>query len=69
MATLLIQTESVPLRVNLPTIAPISAATFYELCRVNPELRLERTATGEVIIRSPTASDTGNRNLNAGIYR
>lgn len=63
MATLLIHTESVPLRVNLPAIAPISAATFYELCRLNPELRLERTATGEVIIMSPTASDTGNRNL------
>ncbi|WP_448563019.1 Uma2 family endonuclease [Trichothermofontia sp.] len=63
MATLLIQTDFAPLKVNLPTIAPISEATFHELCRVNPELRLERTATGEVIIMSPTAADTGNRNF------
>ncbi len=36
--------------------------TFYELCRQNPELRLERTAKGEVIVMPPTGGETGSRN-------
>jgi Uma2 family endonuclease len=35
---------------------------FYELCRQNPDLRLERTSDGEVIIMPPTGWETGNRN-------
>jgi Uma2 family endonuclease len=36
---------------------------FFELCLANPDLRLERTATGEVIIMAPAGSETGARNL------
>lgn len=36
--------------------------TFYELCRQNPELRLERTAKGGVIVMPPTGGETGSRN-------
>lgn len=36
--------------------------TFYELCRQNPDLRLERTAKGEVIVIPPTGWETGNAN-------
>lgn len=36
--------------------------TFYELCRQNPDLRLERTAKGEVIVMPPTGGETGSRN-------
>ncbi|MBW4442570.1 MAG: Uma2 family endonuclease [Plectolyngbya sp. WJT66-NPBG17] len=35
---------------------------FYEFCQVNRDLRIERTATGEVIVMPPVFSDTGNRN-------
>jgi len=35
---------------------------FYELCKQNPNLRLERTAEGEVIVMPPTGWETGNRN-------
>ncbi|NJK74240.1 MAG: Uma2 family endonuclease [Microcoleus sp. SU_5_6] len=62
MTTLLIQTESVPLTVNLPAIESMTVEQFYEFCRVNRDLRIERTASGEVIIMSPVFSDTGNRN-------
>jgi len=34
---------------------------FWELCVSNPEMRLERTAKGEVIFMPPAASDTGMR--------
>jgi Uma2 family endonuclease len=32
---------------------------FLGLCRDNPDLRLELTANGELIVMSPTGSDTG----------
>ncbi len=62
MTTLLIQTQNVPLTVNLPAIKSMSVEQFYEFCLANRDLRIERTATGEVIIMSPAFSDTGNRN-------
>ena len=62
MTTLLIQTESIPLTINLPAIAHMTHEQFYEFCQVNQDLRIERTATGEVIIMPPAFSDTGNRN-------
>lgn len=45
---------------------------FYELVRQNPDLRLERTAEGEVIVMPPTGWETGNKNaeinLQLGIW-
>jgi Uma2 family endonuclease len=64
MTTLLIQTESYPLTVNLPAIAPMSHEQFYEFCLANRDLRIERTTNGDVVIMSPAFSDTGNRNFN-----
>ena len=63
MTTLLIQTPSVPLTVNFPALKSISVEQFYEFCLANRDLRIERTASGEVIIMSPAFSDTGNRNM------
>lgn len=67
MTTLLIQTESIPLTVNLPAIAPMTEQQFYEFCRANRDLRIERTASGEVLIMPPAFSDTGNRNFNIAV--
>jgi Uma2 family endonuclease len=36
---------------------------LFELCRVNRDLRIERTAEGELIVMSPTGGATGNRNF------
>lgn len=63
MTTLLIQTENIPLTVNLPSPISMNFEQFCEFCQANPELRIERTALGEVIIMPPAFSDTGNRNL------
>jgi Uma2 family endonuclease len=35
---------------------------FYALCRENPELRIERTANGKIIVMPPTTSETGRYN-------
>jgi Uma2 family endonuclease len=64
MTTLLIQTDSAPLTVNFPAIVKMTQAQFHEFCQANQELRIERTAQGEVIIMPPAFSDTGNRNFN-----
>lgn len=41
--------------------APINRLSddeFFELCRLNPELRLERTAQHDIMFRSPAGSDS-----------
>lgn len=63
MATLLIQTEPIPLTLNLPETEPMTDEQFYKFCAVNRELRIERSASGDVIVMPPTFSETGNRNL------
>ena len=60
MTTLLIQTDSIPLTIQ---IAPMNREQFYAFCRANRDLRIERSATGEVVIMPPVFSDTGNRNI------
>ena len=35
---------------------------FYEFCCANPDLRIERTADGEIVIMPPTGFETGYRN-------
>jgi Uma2 family endonuclease len=50
------------LTLNLNSIIHLSDEQFYDLCAKNPELKLERTATGELIIMSPTGGETGKRN-------
>jgi Uma2 family endonuclease len=47
---------------NLESVIELSDEQFYQLCRRNPDLRFERSATGELIIMSPTGGETGNRN-------
>ncbi len=41
---------------------PMDDAQFFEFCMKNPELRIERSAQGEIIIKPPTGFETGYRN-------
>ncbi len=46
--------------------APINRLSddeFFELCRLNPELRLERTAQHDIMFRSPAGSDSSESSL------
>lgn len=36
---------------------------FFELCQINRELRLERTAIGDIIVMAPAGGETSNRNI------
>ncbi|NDJ17349.1 Uma2 family endonuclease [Myxacorys almedinensis] len=63
MTTLLIQTEHILLTVSFPALEQMTPEQFYQFCQANRDLRIERTAQGEVMIMPPAFSDTGNRNV------
>lgn len=41
----------------------MNADSFFDFCQLNSHLRIERSATGKLIIMSPASSETGNRNF------
>lgn len=53
MTRLLIQTQSAPLTVDFPSLVQMTNEQFYEFCQANRDLRIERTASGEVVIMPP----------------
>ncbi|MGC1306023.1 MAG: Uma2 family endonuclease [Phormidesmis sp.] len=70
MTNLLIKSEPTSLAVDISAIlsqAKMTTAQFYAFCGANPELRIERTAAGEVIVMPPAFSDTGNRNFEISV--
>ncbi|MBC7822782.1 MAG: Uma2 family endonuclease [Candidatus Parcubacteria bacterium] len=50
------------LTIQLNSVIDLTDEQFYSLCQANREVRFERTTIGELIIMSPTGSETGNRN-------
>jgi len=62
-----IATDS-PIRIQ--PVRPLSDEEFYSFCVANPDLRIERTAEGEIVIMPPTGFETSNRNagLTAQLY-
>jgi Uma2 family endonuclease len=59
-----------PLVIKLEPVIKMTAEDFARLCQLNPELRLELTAKGEVVALSPAGGETSNRNfaLSAAFY-
>ena len=49
-----------PLKLNVQR-AELTEEQFMRLCQENPELRIELTAKGELVIMPPTGSETGWR--------
>jgi len=47
---------------NLDALGGLDEAHFVQLCRDNPDLKLERTAGGELIVMAPTGGETGRFN-------
>ena len=50
------------LTVHMPASTQLTDDQFYDLCRANAELRIERTVKGELIFMPPTGGETGKRN-------
>lgn len=51
-----------PTPVYIPKTLRVSDEQFLKLTAANPELRMERAVTGELIVMPPTGSETGNYN-------
>jgi Uma2 family endonuclease len=54
-----------PLQVDLKHVC-LSDEQFYQLCITNPDLNIERSAEGILILMSPVGGDSGNREMNLG---
>jgi len=46
-----------------PILDKLTEEDFFDLCRVNPDLRLELTAEGDLVIMPPSGGETGNQNF------
>lgn len=55
--------SSAPLVLRTRPAVEMNDAQFFAFCRQNSDLRIERTAKGDIVIMPPTAGDTGNRNF------
>ena len=47
---------------TLPASLKLTHTAFLDLVAVNPDLQLERTSDGELVIMPPTGGETGDRN-------
>ena len=57
------QTQIINLAIPPSIGLKVTREQFIELARVNRDLKLERTATGELIVNPPTGGGSGRRNL------
>ncbi|MDB9524898.1 Uma2 family endonuclease [Oscillatoria sp. CS-180] len=65
MTNLLVKSVKTLLPINLSSffeLSEMSEEQFYDFCKTNPDLRIERNAGGEIIVMPPAFSDAGNRN-------
>ena len=55
--------QLMPLVVKFRPLYAMTPDEFYEFCQLNPDLRVELAAEGEVIFMPPSGGATGARNL------
>jgi Uma2 family endonuclease len=55
--------EGLPIVLQLHPAIALTDDQFFELCQINRDWRFERTTHGELVIMSPTGSETGNYNF------
>lgn len=48
--------------IDLSPVITLTREEFVKICAANPEMKLERTAKGELIVMSPTGGETGSFN-------
>jgi len=63
MTEIAIDATPVPLNLRLGSALHLSDDELFELCARNPELRIERTAEGNLIVMTPAGGASGHRNF------
>jgi Uma2 family endonuclease len=59
--------ESAPLVIRLRPVLDMTDDQFFEFCQLNRDLRIERTAQGELEIMPPAGWKTGSRNMEIAV--
>ncbi len=54
--------ETLPLTLFMSPVVEMTDDQFFEFCQINKELRIERTAEGDLIIMTPAGGETSWRN-------
>jgi Uma2 family endonuclease len=67
MTVLAIRSTPIPLNVELGKAIARSDEELYDFCARNPELRIERTAEGDLIVMTPAGGESGHRTLEIAI--
>jgi Uma2 family endonuclease len=55
------------LTLDLSPVTTLSREQFRQLCAANPEMKLERSIKGELLIMAPTGGETGNWNAECSL--
>ncbi|HLO51967.1 MAG TPA: Uma2 family endonuclease [Kamptonema sp.] len=55
---------SSPIVLRMPPKMQMTEDDFFDFCRINRDLRIERNLLGEILLMPPTGAITGNRNAN-----
>src|SRR5438309_4376431 len=58
-----LQARKTWLTLHLSPAVELTDEQFFELCQLNSDIRLERTAEGDIVVMPPTGGETSNRNL------
>lgn len=56
-------TTPISVSLHMGSTLRLSDDELFELCACNPELRIERTAKGDLVVMTPAGGATGHRNL------
>jgi Uma2 family endonuclease len=51
-----------------PVVQRMSDEEYYQFCQLHPDLRIERTSEGDLIIMPPTGGETGRSNFKLTAY-
>lgn len=63
MTQIAIRSEPVPIELQVGSELRLSDEKLFQLCVRNPELRIERTAQGDLIVMTPVGGESSHRNL------
>ncbi|KST66215.1 Uma2 family endonuclease [Mastigocoleus testarum] len=58
-----IATETTPMVLKFAPVIRMTDDQLFDFCQLNKDLRIERQANGEIIIMTPTGSETEERNF------
>ncbi|MBI3325116.1 MAG: Uma2 family endonuclease [Nitrospinae bacterium] len=63
MTKVLPETEQAPLILRLQPVIKLTNDQLFELCQINEDLWIERTAEGDLVIMPPEGGETNNRSI------